>query len=81
MFEQVNYSQARFDEICTTLRPFLQQSGYQASKIAFVPAAGMAGVNLVDRDAEGSANLKQWWKGPTLVEALGTRSRPGPEKD
>ncbi|KAG8847044.1 Hsp70 suppressor, GTPase facilitates ribosomal subunit dissociation [Tulasnella sp. 330] len=74
--DMVNYSKARFDEICATLKPFLAQSGYQSLKTAFVPCAGMAGVNLVERD-EQMSKVMSWWTGPTLVSALDALTPPG----
>ncbi|KAG8977971.1 Hsp70 suppressor, GTPase facilitates ribosomal subunit dissociation, partial [Tulasnella sp. 427] len=68
--DMVNYSQDRFEEISSTLKPFLVQSGFSPSKTTFVPVAGMTGVNLADKNAEGSEALKKWWDGQTLVEAL-----------
>ncbi|KAG8893187.1 Hsp70 suppressor, GTPase facilitates ribosomal subunit dissociation, partial [Tulasnella sp. 417] len=75
--DMVNYSQARYEEICSTLKPFLVQSGFSPSKTVFVPVAGMAGVNLVDKDTEGSQDLRKWWKGQTLVDALDSLQPPG----
>ncbi|KAG8915337.1 Hsp70 suppressor, GTPase facilitates ribosomal subunit dissociation [Tulasnella sp. 408] len=75
--DMVNYSQARYEEICSTLKPFLVQSGFSPSKTTFVPVAGMAGVNLVEKDTEGSDELRKWWKGQTLVDALDSLQPPG----
>ncbi|KIM45903.1 hypothetical protein M413DRAFT_296917 [Hebeloma cylindrosporum] len=68
--DQVAWSRSRFEEICTTLRPFLIQSGFHPSKSAFVPVGAMQGVNLVGRDDALSADLSQWYNGPTLVDLL-----------
>ncbi|KIO21436.1 hypothetical protein M407DRAFT_15813 [Tulasnella calospora MUT 4182] len=75
--DMVNYSQARYEEICSTLKPFLVQSGFSPSKTTFVPVAGMAGVNLVEKDTEGSDGLRKWWKGQTLIDALDSLQPPG----
>lgn len=52
------------------MKPFLTQSGYHPSKTSFVPVAAMEGVNLLDRKGEKSAELNQWYNGPTLVDLL-----------
>ncbi|KAG8906018.1 Hsp70 suppressor, GTPase facilitates ribosomal subunit dissociation [Tulasnella sp. 403] len=75
--DMVKYSQDRYEEICSVLKPFLAQSGYHPSRTTFVPCAGMAGVNLVDTTAEGANELRAWYKGPTLVEALDSLKPPG----
>lgn len=68
--DQVNWEQSRYDEICGLLKPFLIQSGFHPSKTKFVPVAAMAGINLVDLDNPDASLLKQWYKGPTLVNLL-----------
>lgn len=68
----MNWNKDRYDEICDLLRPFLVQSGFHPSKTKFVPVAAMAGVNLVSLDGADAAPLKKWYKGPTLVDFLGT---------
>lgn len=68
---QVDWSKARYDEICTVLRPFLVQSGFQPSKSRFVPVGAKQGVNLVSRNNALAVKLLEWHKGPTLVDLLG----------
>jgi elongation factor 1 alpha-like protein len=51
------------------MTPFLQAAGFSADKTTFVPVAAMAGINLARGDDE---QLRTWYKGPTLVEVLGT---------
>jgi elongation factor 1 alpha-like protein len=68
---QVEWSRARYEEICAILRPFLVQSGFQTSKSKFVPVGAMQGVNLLNRDGIEATELKQWYNGPTLVDLLG----------
>lgn len=71
--DQVAWSKNRYEEICTLLRPFLIQSGFQYSKTSFVPVGAMQGVNLVGREGDSAAELRQWYSGSTLVNFLGTR--------
>jgi elongation factor 1 alpha-like protein len=70
--DQVAWSKSRHEEICSLLRPFLIQSGFQPSKTRFVPVGGMQGVNLVGREGDSAVELRQWYSGPTLVDFLGT---------
>ncbi|PCH41328.1 hypothetical protein WOLCODRAFT_137327 [Wolfiporia cocos MD-104 SS10] len=74
--DQVQWEKSRYEEICSTLKPFLVQSGFQSSKTRFVPIGAMAGVNLSSRDSPESGALKQWYKGPTLVDLLDTLEPP-----
>ena len=69
---KVQWSRARYEEICELLRPFLVQSGFHPSKTKFVPVGAMAGVNLVTRTGAESQELTAWYKGPTLCDLLGT---------
>ncbi|KAH9482958.1 HBS1-like protein [Psilocybe cubensis] len=68
--DQVEWSRARYEEICEELRPFLIQSGFQPSKTKFVPVGAVQGINLVGRDKVLGAQLSEWYKGPTLVDLL-----------
>lgn len=51
------------------MQPFLQAAGFAQEKTVFVPVAAMAGVNLAHGD---EPKLRAWYKGPTLVDILGT---------
>ncbi|KAF5363768.1 hypothetical protein D9756_000765 [Leucocoprinus leucothites] len=74
--DQVEWSQARYNEIESTLRPFLAQSGFTASKTSFVPMGAMLGVNLVGREGEDAKQLNEWYSGPTLVDRLDKMEPP-----
>jgi len=67
----VGWDRSRYTEIVDMLKPFLLQTGFQNSKTKFVPVAAMTGVNLVNRDGPEGAELRKWYKGPTLVDLLG----------
>jgi len=69
--DQVAWSQVRYDEICEAMKPFLIQSGFQASKTKFVPVGAMQAVNLLGRKGEDAKELNEWYNGPTLVDLLG----------
>lgn len=61
----------RYEEIESTLRPFLAQSGISPSKTSFVPVSATLGVNLIGREGEDAKHLNEWYSGPTLVDCLG----------
>jgi sulfate adenylyltransferase subunit 1 len=61
--DMVDYSQARFDEICGEYLAFAEQLGLH--NIACVPLSALVGDMLVDR-GESLA----WYQGPTLMELL-----------
>jgi len=44
--DDCNWSKTRYDEIYTSLRPFLNQTGYTDSEIKWIPVAGISGANL-----------------------------------
>lgn len=58
--------------MCEQLKAFFGQSGFQSSKTSFVPVGAILGVNLVERKAPEASVLSQWYRGPTLVDLLGT---------
>ncbi|KAH9050142.1 EF Tu GTP binding domain-containing protein [Lactarius hengduanensis] len=66
----VDWSKDRYEDICNQLKPFLVQSGFQASKTHFVPVGAMTGVNLIGREGQDAVALNTWYSGPTLVELL-----------
>ncbi|MBA0734769.1 hypothetical protein Gogos_018662, partial [Gossypium gossypioides] len=65
------YSKARFDEIVKEVSSYLKKVGYNPEKIPFVPISGFEGDNMIER----STNL-DWYKGPTLLEALDQITEP-----
>lgn len=66
-----NYSKARFDEIVKEVSSYLEKVGYNPDKVPFVPISGFEGDNMIER----STNL-DWYKGPTLLEALDQINEP-----
>ncbi|TVU37096.1 hypothetical protein EJB05_10387 [Eragrostis curvula] len=65
------YSKARYDEIVKEVGSYLKKVGYNPEKIPFVPISGFEGDNMIER----STNL-DWYKGPTLLEALDQINEP-----
>jgi len=65
------YSKDRYEEIVKEFSPFLNDVGYNLDEIPFVPISGFEGDNIIER----STNL-DWYKGPTLLEALDQIKEP-----
>ncbi|EJT97710.1 EF Tu GTP binding domain-containing protein [Dacryopinax primogenitus] len=61
--------ESRYDEIVSTLSPFLVQSGFQLQRTVFVPLSGMEGLNLTETSLP-------WYTGPTLLDALDALKPP-----
>jgi len=65
------YSKKRYEEISKEVAGYLKKVGYNPDKIPFVPISGFEGDNMIER----SKNM-DWYKGPTLLEALDKCSPP-----
>ncbi|KAF7074964.1 hypothetical protein CFC21_079768 [Triticum aestivum] len=65
------YSKARYEEIVKEVSSYLKKVGYNPDKVPFVPISGFEGDNMIER----STNL-DWYKGPTLLEALDQINEP-----
>jgi elongation factor 1-alpha len=65
------YSKGRYEEIVEGVTPYLNKLGFHPHNLTFVPISGLEGDNLIDR----SKNL-DWYKGPTLLEALDKINKP-----
>nr|AMB72436.1 elongation factor 1-alpha [Mesembryanthemum crystallinum] len=65
------YSKGRYEEIVKEVSSYLKKVGYNPDKVPFVPISGFEGDNMIER----STNL-DWYKGPTLLEALDNINEP-----
>uniref|UniRef100_A0ACD5WBU8 Uncharacterized protein n=1 Tax=Avena sativa TaxID=4498 RepID=A0ACD5WBU8_AVESA len=65
------YSKGRYEEIVKEVSSYLKKVGYNPDKVPFVPISGFEGDNMIER----STNL-DWYKGPTLLEALDQINEP-----
>ena len=61
----VNFSETRYENIKSELSDYLKKIGFNPKTVPFIPVSGWKGDNLIDR----SENMN-WYKGPTLIEAL-----------
>lgn len=59
------WDKERYEDICKEVIDYLKKIGFQQKNVTFVPYSGFNGDNLIAK----SENL-QWYKGPTLLEAL-----------
>ncbi|THH13896.1 hypothetical protein EW146_g6374 [Bondarzewia mesenterica] len=74
--DQVEWSQDRYEDVCSQLKAFLVQSGFHPSKTHYVPVGAMTGVNLLDREGPDAKHLSQWYSGTTLVDLLDVLQPP-----
>jgi elongation factor 1-alpha len=72
--DAVKYEEATYNKIKEEVSKILTQLGYKADQIPFIPLSAYMGDNVVKK----SANM-DWYKGPTLIEALDNNIKP-PEK-
>jgi elongation factor 1-alpha len=72
----VNWSQERYEDVRNGAADLLKITGYRVENISFVPTSGWTGDNLAER----SKNM-QWYKGPTLVQALDNFTVPAKPVD
>jgi len=63
--DQVDYDAARFAEISTEFRAWLDQQPDLRVAVDFLPLSALEGANVVDRDPRLA-----WFDGPTLIELL-----------
>lgn len=69
--DDVNYAEARFNEVKEIVEKMLKMVGYNTSKVSFIPVSAWKGDNLVKK----SENMA-WYKGSTLAEALDSFTPP-----
>ena len=58
--DMVEWNEARYDEICQKVLPFLKSIGFKHQNISFVPISGLQGLNLESRDSQPE-ELKAWY--------------------
>jgi len=65
------YDKNRYEEIKGEVSNYLKKVGYKPANIPFVPISGWVGDNMLEK----SDNMN-WYKGPTLLEALDSIKPP-----
>ncbi|KAH3685600.1 hypothetical protein WICPIJ_003430 [Wickerhamomyces pijperi] len=71
--DNVDWSEARFEEIKGQFTEFLKMVGYKEDQCSFVPCSGLSGLNVSQRPQVGSADERRlnWYHGgPSLLEVL-----------
>ncbi len=69
--QTVKYSEKMYNDAKQDVENLLKASGYNISKIRFIPTSGWTGENL----AKPSTNMP-WYKGPILLQALDEFTEP-----
>jgi elongation factor 1-alpha len=69
--QTVKYSEKMYNDAKQDVENLLKASGYNVSKIRFIPTSGWTGENL----AKPSTNMP-WYKGPILLQALDEFTEP-----
>jgi elongation factor 1-alpha len=69
--QTVKYSEKMFNDAKQDVENLLKASGYNITKIRFIPISGWTGENLV----KPSTNMP-WYKGPTVLQALDEFTEP-----
>ncbi len=69
--DMANWSAARFHSIREEMIPFLQNAGFQLSKLRFIPCSGLHGDNVF---YGSKGELAAWWKSGTIVDEIETTS-------
>jgi len=57
----------RYEEIQNDIKEFVLKQEFKPKRIQFVPISGLTGENIKVRN---SSELSNWYKGPTLLEAI-----------
>jgi len=69
--DDAGYTESRYKEVKEIVEKMLKMVGYNTSKVNFIPVSAWKGDNLVTK----SQNMN-WYKGPTLAEALDSFTPP-----
>ena len=70
----VKWSKDRYNEIVTTLKPFISSCGYDPEKdCIYLPLSALAGENIKDPVSKTTC---PWYQGPTLLEVLDNLELP-----
>jgi len=73
---EVNYSEARYNQIKEEVTKYLKSVGYKMEKVQFVPISAYKGENIT----KPSPNMP-WYKGPTFIQCLDNLEVPPKLRD
>ncbi|BFZ56609.1 hypothetical protein PYCC9005_003656 [Savitreella phatthalungensis] len=65
--DSMDWSRERYIDIETQLSVFLKAVGFESKSLTYVPCSGLTGENVI---RPASDALKQWYKGPSLLDAM-----------
>ncbi|MCX8173422.1 MAG: translation elongation factor EF-1 subunit alpha [Thermoplasmata archaeon] len=74
--QEVNYSEARYNEIKDEVTKYLKSVGFKMEKVQFVPISAFKDDNIT----KASPNMP-WYKGPTFIQTLNNLEVPPKLKD
>ena len=77
----VGWQQSRFETIVGTIEPFLKASGFRSNQVTYLPVSGLNGDNLQRSVSDGHVPGAEWYKGPTLLDAIDTVEVTGREEE
>ncbi|ETO13396.1 hypothetical protein RFI_23980 [Reticulomyxa filosa] len=77
--DMVQWQQEKFQNVQAELASFLQEIGFPAQKLAFVPVSGLEGENL--STPSNLKTLRQWYTGPCLVDLIDVLEPPSQLKE
>ncbi|MDE1860150.1 MAG: translation elongation factor EF-1 subunit alpha [Candidatus Micrarchaeota archaeon] len=69
--DAVKYDKAKFDETKAKVSELLKTVGYNVDKVTFIPYSALEGINVSSK-----SDKIDWYKGPTMLEALDTLQVP-----
>jgi elongation factor 1-alpha len=69
--DTINYDEKKFNELVGEIKKLLQSVGFKVDKIPFVPVSAFVGDNIFKK-----SDKTQWYKGPTLVDAMDSTITP-----
>lgn len=69
--DAVNWEEAKYNEVVTSLKTLMKNVGYKVDEIPFVPYSAYSGGNIASR-----AEQTPWYKGPTLIDCFNNFTVP-----
>lgn len=69
---QVNYAQARYEEIKSEMQKTLKAIGFKHwEEFCYIPTSGWVGDNIMEKSAK-----MPWYNGPCLIDAIDALKAP-----
>ena len=65
-----DYAEDRYNAVKDEVSALLASVGYKPDEINFIPIASLKGDNVVNRTDQDGKNNMEWYKGPTVLEAM-----------